>query len=125
MDIAFFSVLLSPRDPQRHCGQQVELDRRLLLLPKYLSVGFAVWIKVLMFTAFPSGFHFGPTNIPIRAEFVEHGAQVLPKLFDGRSAKKPVVVVDFEYNETRFQDDDVGIIGLCSGSVYSAMSRSF
>ena len=86
----------------------MEPYRRLLLLPKHLSVGFAVWIKVLMYTALPSGFQFGPSDIPIRAAFVEHGAQVLSKLFDGRSAKKPVAVVDFKYNETRFQDDDVG-----------------
>ncbi len=39
--------------------------------------------------------------------FLQDGAQVLPKLFDGRSAKKPVAVVDFEYNETRFEDDDM------------------
>jgi hypothetical protein len=87
MDIAFFSVLLSPRDPKRSCGQQVEPYRRLLLLPKHLPVGFAVWIKVLLLAAFPSGFQFGPSDIPIRAAFVEHGAQVLSKLFDRRSAK--------------------------------------
>jgi hypothetical protein len=50
----------------------------LLLLPKHLRVGFAVGVKVLMFTAFPSGFQFGPGDIPIRPAFLQHGTQVLP-----------------------------------------------
>jgi hypothetical protein len=50
----------------------------LLLLPKHLRVGFAVGIKVLMFTALPSGFQFGPGDIPIRPAFLQHGTQVLP-----------------------------------------------
>jgi len=97
----------------------------LLLLPKYLPVGLAIGIKAIVFTAFPSGFQFGLTDIPIRTTFLQHGTQVLPKLFQGRSTTKPVTVVDFEYNETRFENMTWGIIGLCSGSVYSAMSRSF
>src|SRR5205807_1731963 len=79
----------------------------LLLLPKHLPVGLAVGIKAIMFTPFPSGFQFGPSNVPIRTAFLQHGTQVLPKLFDGRSAKKPVAVVDLEYNETRFENDDM------------------
>src|SRR4029077_11369428 len=39
----------------------------LLLLPKHLRVGFAVGVKVLMFTAFPSGFQFRLANVPVRA----------------------------------------------------------
>src|SRR3984893_17740553 len=81
---------------------------RLLLLPKHLPVGLAVGIKMIMFTPFPSGFHFGPSDVPIRTAFLQHGTQVLPKLFDGRSAKKPVAVVDLEYNETRLEDNDMG-----------------
>src|SRR6202022_2723819 len=60
-----------------------------------------------MFTAFPSSFQFGPGSVPVRTAFLQHSTQVLPKLFDGRSAKKPVAVVDLEYNETRFEDDDM------------------
>src|SRR6202790_4668316 len=82
-------------------------ETELLLLPKHLSVGLAVGIKALMLTAFPSGFQFRPSDIPIRTAFLQHGTQVLPKLFDGRSAKKPVAVVDLKYNETRFEDDDM------------------
>src|SRR5580704_8999716 len=80
----------------------------LFLFPKHLPIGFAVRIKALMFTAFPSGFQFGRSDIPIRAAFLQHGTQVLPKLFQGRSAKKPVAVVYFEYDETRLEDNDMG-----------------
>jgi hypothetical protein len=41
MHIAFFSILLSPRDKKRLRGEQEEPYRRLLLLPKYLPVGLA------------------------------------------------------------------------------------
>src|SRR5713101_8059457 len=73
---------------------------RLLLFPKHLPVGLAVGIKAIMFTPFPSGFQFGPSDVPVRTAFLQHSTQVLPKFFDGRPAKKPVAVVDLEYNET-------------------------
>src|SRR5437870_13563688 len=60
-----------------------------------------------MFTPSPGSFQFGTGNVPVRTAFLQYSTQVLPKLFDGRSAKKPVAVVDLEYNETRFEDDDV------------------
>src|SRR2546426_6564454 len=81
---------------------------RLLLLPKHLPVGLAIGIKAIMFTPFPSGSQFGTSNVPVRTAFPQHSTQVLPKLFDGRSAKKPVAVVDLEYNETRLEDNDMG-----------------
>src|SRR6202521_1822203 len=62
---------------------------------------------MIMLTAFPSGFQFGLSDVPVRTAFLQHGTQVLPKLFDGRSAKKPVTVVDLEYYEARFEDDDM------------------
>ena len=77
------------------------------MLPKYLPVGFAIGIKAIMFTPFPSGFQFGSGDVPVRTAFPQHHTQVLPKLFDGRPGKKPVAVVDLEYNETRFEDDDM------------------
>src|ERR1700676_2172024 len=83
-------------------------ETELLLLPKHLPVGLAVGIKALMLTAFPGGFQFGPSDIPIRTAFLQHSTQVLPKLFDGRSTKEPVSVVDLEYDETRFEDNDMG-----------------
>ena len=97
----------------------------LLLLTKHLPVGLAVGIKAITFTSFPSGFQFRPSDVPIRSTFLRHVTQVLPKLFDGRPTKKPVALVDLEYDETRFEDEDMRIIGLWSGSVYSAMSKSF
>src|SRR5258708_4394485 len=39
--------------------------------------------------------------------FLNNRTQVLPKLFDGRPAEKPVAVVDLEYHETGFEDDDM------------------
>src|SRR5260370_22434656 len=107
MDIAFFSILLSPRDKKRLCGEQQGPYRRLLLLSKHLPVGLAIGIKAIMFTPFPSGFQFGPSDVPVRTAFLQHSTQVLPKLFDRRSAKKPVAVVDLEYNETRFRHDHI------------------
>jgi hypothetical protein len=108
MHIAFFSILLSPLDKKRLCGEQVEPRRRLFLLPKHLSVGLAVGIKAIMITPLPSGFQFRLANVPIRTAFLQHSTQVVTKLFDGWSAEKPVAVVDLEYNETRFEDDDMG-----------------
>src|SRR5258705_11371656 len=107
MNIAFF-ILLSPPDQNDSAEKQGEPFRHLFLLPKHLPVGLAIGIKAIMFTPFPSRFQFGPTDVPVRTAFLQHSTQVLPKLFDGRSAKKPVAVVDLEYNETRFEDDDMG-----------------
>src|SRR5258708_26600775 len=107
MHIAFFSILLSPPD-QNDCGEKRgEPFRHLFLLAKHLPVGLAIGIKAALFTPFPSGFQFGRSNVPVRTAFLQHSTQVLPKLFNGRSAKKPVAVVNLEYNETRFEDDDM------------------
>src|SRR5229473_3087687 len=107
MHIAFFSILLSPPDQNDSAEKRGEPFRHLFLLPKHLSVGLAVGIKAIMFTPFPSRFQFGSGDVPVRTAFLQHGTQVLPKLFDGRSAKKPVAVVYLEYYETRLDDDDV------------------
>src|SRR5258707_11114865 len=80
---------------------------RLLLFPKHLSVGLAIRIKAITFAPFPGGFQFGPGDVPVRTAFPQYSTQVLPKLFDGRSAKKPVAIVDFEYNETTLEDNYV------------------
>src|SRR4029077_856432 len=79
----------------------------LFLLPKHLSVGLAIGIKASMFAPFPSDFQFWPSDVPIRTTFPQHSTQVLPKLFDGRSAKKQVAVIDLEYNKTWFADDEI------------------
>jgi hypothetical protein len=80
---------------------------RLRLLPKHLPVAFAVGIKAIMFTPFPSGFQLGPSDVPVRTAFPQYSTQVLPELFDRGSAEEPVAVVDLEYNEARFEDDDM------------------
>src|SRR5712664_2975461 len=106
------SLQLAPALLQQcHTDSRAELCREsfedsvLLLLPKYLPVGLAVRIKAIMFAPFPCGFQFGPGDVPVRAAFPQHSSQILPKLFDGRPAKKPVAIVDFEYNETRLEDN--------------------
>src|SRR6267143_4277017 len=76
-------------------------------VPKHLPDGLAIGIKAVMFALCPSGFQFGAGDVPVWTALLQHSAQVLPKLFDGRSAKKPVAVVDLEYDETWFQDDDM------------------
>ena len=79
----------------------------LLLLPKHLPIGLAIGIKAVPLTSFPSGFQFGRGDIPVRTTFPQHSAQVLPKLFNGWPAKKPVAIVHLVYNPTRFEDDDM------------------
>ena len=79
----------------------------LLLRTKRMPVGLAIRIKTITFTPFPSGFQFGPSDIPIRSTFLRHVAQVLPKLFDGRTAEKPIAAVNLEYDESRLEDDDM------------------
>src|SRR5258706_9231520 len=76
---------------------------RLLLLSKHLPVGLPIGIKAIAFTTFPSGFQFGSVNVPVRTALLQHSTQVLPKLFDGRPAKKPVAVVNLEYDKTGFE----------------------
>ena len=107
MHIAFFSILLSPPDQNDSAEKQGEPFRHLFLLPKHLPVGLPIGIKAIMFAPFPSGFQFGLSKIPVRPAFLQHSTQVLPKLFDGRSAKKPVAVVNLENDETGFEDDDM------------------
>src|SRR5258708_21765631 len=76
-------------------------------VPKHLPDGFAIGIKAVMVTLCPSGFQFGAGDVPVRTAFSQHRAQVLPKLFDGRSAKKPVAVIDLEYDQPWFENDDM------------------
>src|SRR5258708_11426578 len=95
----------SLKDMVGPCG--LEPQTSTVSIPKHLPVGLAIGIEAIMFTPFPSGFQFGPGDVPIKTAFLQYSTQVLPKLFDGRSAKKPVAVVDLEYNETRFEDNDM------------------
>jgi len=76
-------------------------------VPKHLREGLVIGIKAVTFTLFPSGFQFGAGNVPVWTTFPQHSTQVLPKLFAGRSAKKPLATINLEYNETRFEDDDM------------------
>ena len=79
-EIAKAVVFLASDDssytPERNCLLMAawrkckeEPYRRLFLLPKHLSVALAIGIKAIVFTPFPSGFQFGPSDIPVRAAF--------------------------------------------------------
>src|ERR1700730_15895987 len=76
-------------------------------VPKHLCEGLVIGIEAAMFTPFPSGFQFGPGDVPVRTALPQHSPQVLPKLFDGRPAKRPVDVRDREYDQTWYEDDDI------------------
>src|SRR6266403_242884 len=76
-------------------------------VPKHLREGLVIGIKAVAFTLLPSRFQFGPGDVPVRTALPQQSTQVLPKLFEGRSAKKPVTVVDLEYNQRWFEDDDI------------------
>jgi hypothetical protein len=77
----------------------------LLLVPKHLPVGLAIGIKAITFTPLPRSFQSRSSDVSVRTTFLEYSTQVLPKLFDGWSAKKPTAVVDLENDETGFEDD--------------------
>ena len=64
----------------------------LLLLPKHLPVGLPIGIKPITFTPFPLSFQFRSRDVPVRTAFLQYSTQILPKLFDGRSAKKPIAI---------------------------------
>src|SRR5258706_567106 len=68
-----------------------------------------------MFASLPLDFEFRRRYVPVRTTFLQHSAQVLPKLFDGRPAKKPVAIIDLEDNETWFEDDDMRDHGIVLG----------
>src|SRR5712671_4049319 len=80
---------------------------RLLLLLKDLPIGLAVGIEATAFALFPVGLEFRRRDVPVRTPFPQHHTQVLSKLFDRRSAKKPVAVVDLEHQKTGFEDNDM------------------
>src|SRR5260370_9239890 len=78
-----------------------------LTVPKHLRDRLVIWIETVTFTPFPSGFQFRTGDVPVRTALLQHSTQVLPKLFEGRSAKKPVAVIDLEYDKTGFEDDHI------------------
>ena len=107
----------SPQEAQQH-----EL---LILFAEGLDVRFAVRIEEFLAAFAPRRFEFRPCNVPVEPAFPGDSAQVLPELFQSRPPEEPVTHIDLMNDETRLEDDRVGIMGLWRGSVYSAMSRSF
>jgi hypothetical protein len=92
-----------------HTSQRYSLQRYVsiaqLLLLKHLPVSLAIGIKAITFTPLPRSFQFRSSDVPVRTSFLQYSTQVLPKLFDGSTAKKPIAVVDLENDETGFEDD--------------------
>src|SRR5579863_2752216 len=86
--------------------------RRLILFADGLEIGFAVGVEKIFAALLPGGFEIGGGDVPVRAAFFGDGTEVLAKLFDGGTAKKPVTVVDFINKKTRLEDDHVGDHGI-------------
>jgi hypothetical protein len=64
-------------------------------------------------------------DIPIGAALPRHGTQVLSQFVIGWPSNELVAVVYLEDDKPRLKTIVWGIMGLCVGSVYSAISRSF
>jgi hypothetical protein len=94
------------------------------LAPERPARSSCIRIKASVFAHFPVGFELGRRDVPLRTAFSQHSTQVLPKLFEGRSAKKPIALVDLEYHETMFEDDNMRDHWIVTG-VRVPMSRSF
>jgi hypothetical protein len=97
----------------------------LVLLAQRLSIRLAIGVKVLFAAFLPRGPHFRRRDVPIGPALFRDRTQVLTEIFHRRPAEEPIAVVYLVDDQARLQNDDMGIIGLLAGSVYSAMSRSF
>src|SRR5260370_13384809 len=75
-----------------------------LTVPKHLCDRLVIGIETVTFTPFPSGFQFRTGDVPVWTALLQHSTQVLPKLFEGRPAKKPVACIDLEYDKTVVED---------------------
>jgi hypothetical protein len=98
-----------------------------LLIPftESLDVRFAVRIEEFLAVLLPRRFEFGRCDVPVRPAFLANGTYVLAEIFQSGPAEEPVAVVDLIYDKTGLEDNRVGIMGLLTGLVHSAMSRSF
>jgi hypothetical protein len=77
------------------------------LLAKHLPVGFAIGIKTIMLTRFPSGFQFGRGDYPSPDGISSTRHVGLAEALPWSAGQKPVAIVDLEYNQTRFENDDM------------------
>jgi hypothetical protein len=128
------------RKPIIRIATQRAADGDLILFTESLDVRFAVRIEEFLPALPPRRFEFGRCNVPVRPAFFGNGAQILAEIFHGGPTEEPIAVVDLitrfrffmeEFCSRRCSDGrgsstiTWGIMGLWSGSVYSAMSRSF
>src|SRR5580700_3198769 len=97
----------------------------LVLFTESLDVRFAVRIEEVLAALLPRRLEFGRCDVPVWPAFLGNGTKVLAEIFHSGPAEVPVAVVDLIDDETGSRTITWGIIGLWTGSVYSAMSRSF
>ena len=64
-------------------------------------------------------------DIPIGLAFPENRTPILAEILDCGPSIEPVAFVDLMNDKTGLKHNRVEIIGLCEGSVYSAISRPF
>src|SRR5579864_4597171 len=87
----------------------VEPNRNhLIFFAKSLDECFAVGIEQFLAALLPRRSHLRLRDVPIRAAFLEDGAQVLPEIFHRGTAEKPVTVVDLVNDKARLEDNHVG-----------------
>src|SRR6266478_5275023 len=82
-------------------------SQALLLFSKYLRVALPVRIEALLLAVDPGRFQLGTGEVPIRAAFLQDRPQIRSQLFDGRSAKEPISVINLVNHEAGFEYDGV------------------
>src|SRR2546427_11682583 len=91
----------------------------LILFTEGLDVRLAVRIEEFLAPLLASRFEFGRRYVPVGPAFLEDRTQVLAEFFQSGPPEEPVAHVDLINDELGLEDDDVGIMGLWRGSVYS------
>src|ERR1700733_15771183 len=77
----------------------------LILFTKRLGVRLAVRIEQPLATLLPRRFEFGRCDVPVRPAFLADDTQVLTKIFQSGSTKKPIAVVDLVNHKTGLEHD--------------------
>ena len=71
----------------------------LILFPQRLNVRFAVRVEELFTALLPRGLESGCRDVPIWPALAGDGTQVLTQIFQSRTPKEPVTVVDLMDDE--------------------------
>src|SRR5580700_8470930 len=96
----------------RHCGELVRAEGpngRLLLFPSdrgWLRTGpFVPSVETREIPRIPCLAESRFAQIPVRADFTRHGAQVVPKIDDRGTPPEPVAVIDAVNHEARLEHE--------------------